>query len=83
MLAPLGFFLLTLWATCTLFLLICWVLDADRTGMEAGRDRPVILEFPVHPQRGTSHVRRPVLRFPERCGVRGRHDRSPHRDRTS
>ena len=72
MLAPLGFFLLTLLATCTLLLLICWVLDADRTGIEAGRDRPVILEFPVHPHRGRSHVGRPVMRFPKRYGVRSR-----------
>ena len=83
MLAPLGFFLLTLLATCTLFLLICWVHDADGTAIEAGRDRLVILEFPVHPHRGTSHVRRPTLRFAERYGVHGRHNRSPRRDRTS
>jgi hypothetical protein len=83
MLATLGFFLLTLLATCTLFLLICWVLDADRTAIEAGRDRPVILEFPVHPHRRTSHVRLPALTFPERCGVRGCSDRSASRDRAS
>ena len=83
MLAPLGFFLLTLLATCTLFLLIYSVHDADGTAIEAGRDRPVILEFPVHPHRRTSHVRLPALTFPERCGVRGCHDRSARRDGAS
>ena len=70
MLAPLGFFLLTLLATCTLFLLICWVHDADGTAIKAGGNRPVILEFPVHPHRRTSHVRLPALTFPEKCGIR-------------
>ena len=83
MLAPLGFFLLTLLATCTLFLLICWVHDADGTAIEAGRDRPVILEFPVHPHRRTSHVRLPALTFPEKCGVRGCPDRSASPGRAS
>jgi hypothetical protein len=36
--APLGFFLLTQLATCTLFLLICWVHDADGTAIKAGRE---------------------------------------------
>ena len=79
----LGFFLWTLLATGTPFLLICWVLDADRTGIEAGRDRPVILEFPVHPHRRTSHVRLPAPTFPEKCGVRGCPDRSASRGRAS
>jgi hypothetical protein len=70
MLAPLGFFLLTLLATCTFFLLIWWVHDADGPAIEAGRDRPVVLEFPVHPHRRTSHVRLPAPTFPEKCGVR-------------
>jgi hypothetical protein len=81
--APLGFFLLTLLATCTLFLLICWVHDADGTAIKAGRDRPVNLEFPVHHHRRTSHVRLPALTFPEECGVHGCPDRSASRGRAS
>ena len=83
MLAPLGFFLLTLLATCTLFLLICWVHDADGTAIKAGRDRPVILEFPVPPHRRTSHIGLPALTFPEKCGVRGCPDRSASQGRAS
>jgi hypothetical protein len=80
MLTPLGFFLLTLLAMCTLLLLICWFLDANRTGIAAGRDRPVILAFPVYPHSGRSHFRRPVPRYPERFGARGRYDRSHRGD---
>jgi hypothetical protein len=83
MLAPLGFFLFTLLATCTLFLLICWVHDADGTAIEVGRDRPVILKFPFHPHRRTSHVRFPALTIPERCGVRSCPDCSASRGRAS
>jgi hypothetical protein len=79
MLAPLGFFLFTMVASCAFFLLLCWVLDADRTGIEAGRDRPVVLEFPVHPHGRRPRVRFSASRFPERGGsVRLR--RGPGRD---
>jgi hypothetical protein len=54
MLAPLGFFLLALFTTCALILLIFGVVDADRSGIQAGRDLPVILKFPVHPHRGSA-----------------------------
>jgi hypothetical protein len=83
MLAPLGFFLLTLLATCAVFLVASRALDVDRTGTKAtdGRDRPLIRELPVHSHRGRSHFRRPSLRFSERCGACGLHERSPRRDR--
>jgi hypothetical protein len=74
MLAPLGFFLLSLFATFALLLLTLWVLDADRTGIQSGRDRPMILEFPVHPDMGRPHLRRPAPRFAQSCGVHGRLD---------
>jgi hypothetical protein len=72
MLAPLGFFLLNMLAACTLFLLIAWVLDADRTASPPERLGPVILEFPARPHRRRSHLRLPAPRLPERRGVRGR-----------
>ena len=83
LLAPLGFFLLTLLASCSLFLLIYSVHDADGTAIEAGRDCPAIVGFPVHAHRRTYHARLPALRFPERCGLRGCHDRSARRDGAS
>ena len=51
MLAPLGVFLLALFTMCVLTLVICAVLDAKQSGIEAKGDRPVILKFPVHPHR--------------------------------
>ena len=43
--APLGFAMLSMLVACTLILLICWVHDTYRAAIEAGRSRPVDLEF--------------------------------------
>jgi hypothetical protein len=64
MLAHLGFFLLSLLATCTLVLLICWTLDGDRSEIEAQQSTPVILKFPVHPHGRRSPVGLPAPRIP-------------------
>jgi hypothetical protein len=79
MLALLGFFLLTMVASCALFLLFCWVLDADRTGIETGPERPVVLEFPAHPRARRSRVGFSALRLPESGGI-VRLRRGPGRD---
>jgi hypothetical protein len=51
MLAPLAVYLLILLIACTLSLLIFWAYDTDGTEIEAGRSRPAVLEFAVHPHK--------------------------------
>jgi hypothetical protein len=45
MLAPLGFYALSMVVTCAVILLACWVHDTYRAAIEAGRSRPADLEF--------------------------------------
>ena len=41
----LGFYVLAMVVTCTIFLLICWAHGGYRVEIEAGRSRPADLEF--------------------------------------
>jgi len=45
MLAPLGFYALSMLITCTIILLAFWVHDTYKAELEAGRFRPADLEF--------------------------------------
>lgn len=78
MLAPLAFFLLTMLTACAPSLTICCVLDGRRVEIEAGRDRPVILEFPAHPRGKKSRPRLSASSLSERgrtrYGPAGRQD---------
>src|SRR5271167_3811062 len=78
MLAPLGFYALSMVITCTIILLGCWVHDTYRAAIEAGRSRPADLEFagsssrkPISYQIGRHfrQARRPLAKIPAKRRV--------------